>query len=114
MPAVAQARTAAARPGPAAGCASARVGALTGVLLLVFGALFASADAAFAALIPSIDLGLMPVRVVTMAVVAAMAVTAAFLGDAPPRWDAVAPPPGPSGADGRVAGADRDAGRPVR
>ena len=71
----------------------ARVAALTGVLLLVFGALFASADAAFAALIPSIDLGLMPVRVVTLAVVAGVAVAAAFLGDAPPRWDAVAPRP---------------------
>jgi hypothetical protein len=71
----------------------ARVGALTGVLLLVFGALFASADAAFAALIPSIDLGLMPVRLITVAVVAAVALSAAFLGAAPPRWDALAPPP---------------------
>lgn len=71
----------------------ARVAALTGVLLLVFGALFASADAAFAALIPSIDLGLMPVRLITMAVVAAVALSAAFLGAAPPRWDALAPPP---------------------
>jgi hypothetical protein len=71
----------------------ARVGALTGVLLLVFGALFASADAAFAALIPSIDLGLMPVRLITIAVVAALALSAAFLGAAPPRWDALAPPP---------------------
>jgi hypothetical protein len=72
----------------------ARVGALTGVLLLVFGALFASADAAFAALIPNIDLGLMPVRLITLAVVAAVALSAAFLGAAPPRWDAFAPPPG--------------------
>lgn len=71
----------------------ARVGAVTGVLLLVFGALFASADAAFAALIPSIDLGLVPARLVTVAVVAAVALSAAFLGAAPPRWDALAPPP---------------------
>ena len=70
-----------------------RIGALTGVLLLVFGSLFATADAAFATLVPRPDLGLLPVRLVVMAVVAGAAVSAAFLGAAPPRWDAVAPGP---------------------
>ena len=70
-----------------------RIGALTGVLLLVFGSLFAAADPAFAALVPRPDLGLLPVRLVVMAVVTGAAVSAAFLGAAPPRWDAVAPAP---------------------
>jgi two-component system, OmpR family, sensor histidine kinase BaeS len=70
-----------------------RIGALSGVLLLVFGSLFAAADAAFAALIPRPDLGLLPLRLVVAAVVAGAAVSAAFLGAAPPRWDALAPAP---------------------
>jgi hypothetical protein len=70
-----------------------RIGAPTGVLLLVFGSLFATADAAFASLVPRPDLGLLPVRLVVMAVVTCAAVSAAFLGAAPPRWDAVAPAP---------------------
>jgi hypothetical protein len=55
--------------------------------------LFAAADAAFAALIPRPDLGLLPLRLVVAAVVAGAAVSAAFLGAAPPRWDALAPAP---------------------
>jgi hypothetical protein len=70
-----------------------RIGALTAVLLLVFGSLFATADAAFAALIPRPDLGLLPVRLVVLAAVTGAAVSAAFLGAAPPRWDTVAPAP---------------------
>jgi hypothetical protein len=68
-----------------------RIGLLTGVLLLVFGSLFATADAAFASLVPRPDLGVLPVRLVVMAVVTGVAVSAAFLGAVPPRWDAVAP-----------------------
>ena len=70
-----------------------RVAGLTGVLLLVFGSLFAAADAAFASLIPRPDLGLVPLRIVVLLVVAGVAVSAAFLGAAPPRWDVLAPAP---------------------
>jgi len=73
--------------------AAARITAVPAVLLLVFGSLFAAADAAFASLVPRPDVGLLPVRVVTLVVVAGVAVAAAFLGDAPPRWDVVAPRP---------------------
>jgi uncharacterized protein DUF4153 len=69
-----------------------RIGGLTAVLLLVFGSLFAAADGAFAALLPEPpDLGLLPARLIVLAVVAGIAVSAAFLGDAPPRWDLLAP-----------------------
>ena len=70
-----------------------RVGGLTALLLLVFGSLFAAADEAFAALIPdvSLDLGLLPVRLIVLVMVAGVALSAAFLGDAPPRWDVLAP-----------------------
>lgn len=71
-----------------------RIGGLTVVLLLVFGSLFATADAAFAALVPRPRLGLLPVRVVAAIAVAGIAVSAAFLGAAPPRWDVLAPSPG--------------------
>ncbi len=73
---------------------TARVTAVTGLLLLVFGALFASADAVFAALLPRVDLGLLPLRLVTLVLVAWLATSAAFLGAAPPSWDAVRPSPG--------------------
>jgi hypothetical protein len=81
---------------------AARVAALSVLLLAVFGALFASADAVFAgvttrllgALLPDVDLGLLPVRVVVGTLIAAAALGAAFLGAAPPRADVLAPGPG--------------------
>jgi hypothetical protein len=60
-------------------------------LLVVFGALFASADAAFAALLPSVDLRSLPVRAFLFAVFAGLALAAAFLAAAPPSWDVLAP-----------------------
>jgi uncharacterized protein DUF4153 len=63
-------------------------------LVLVFGALFASADAAFAALLPTIDPALLPVRVTSFVAVGGLAGCAAFLAAAPPRWDALAVPAG--------------------
>ncbi len=71
-----------------------RIGALTAVLLLVFGSLFAAADAAFAALVPEVRVGLLPVRLVALVAVAGVALSAAFVGAAPPRWDVLAPSPG--------------------
>lgn len=68
-----------------------RSAGLTVVLLLVFGALFASADAAFAALLPRVDLHLLPLRVVVFAAAAAVATAAAFVAAAPPHWDVLAP-----------------------
>ncbi len=68
-----------------------KVSAVTGLLLLVFGALFASADAAFAALVPRPDVGWLPLRVVVLVVVTGLAISAAFLSAAPPRWDVIAP-----------------------
>jgi two-component system sensor histidine kinase BaeS len=63
------------------------------VLLVVFGALFASADAVFASLLPSIDLADVPLRVLVFIVFTGLALSAAFLGAAPPRWDVLAPRP---------------------
>jgi hypothetical protein len=68
-----------------------RIVGLTGVLLLVFGSLFAAADAAFAALIPDLDVGTVPGRFVVAVVISGVAVSAAFLGAAPPQWDVLAP-----------------------
>ena len=60
-------------------------------LLVVFGALFASADAVFAAMLPSVDLDDLPARVVVFIFVTGLALSAAFLAAAPPRWDVLAP-----------------------
>lgn len=62
-------------------------------LLVVFGALFASADAVFASLLPSIDLADLPLRAVVFTVFTGLALSAAFLGAAPPRWDVLSPRP---------------------
>jgi two-component system sensor histidine kinase BaeS len=64
----------------------------TGVLL-VFGGLFASADAVFAAYLPTVDLADVPQRLVVGVLFAGLALTVAFLGAAPPRWDVLAPGP---------------------
>ena len=63
------------------------------LLLLVFGALFASADAAFSALLPDVDLPSVPLRAVVLVVVAGAALAVAFVGAVPPRWDVLAPGP---------------------
>jgi hypothetical protein len=42
-------------------------------------------------LIPEVDIGLLPVRLVVLVVVAGVAVSAAFLGAVPPRWDVLTP-----------------------
>ena len=60
-------------------------------LLVVFGALFASADAVFAAYLPTVDLADIPQRVVVGVLFTGLALTTAFLGAAPPRWDVLAP-----------------------
>lgn len=77
-----------------------RTGAVTAVLLVVFGALLASADAAFArlvdALVPQVDVGEVPGRVLLGAAVAGAAVTAAHLAAAPPPWHVVRFPSGRS------------------
>ena len=65
-------------------------------VLLIFGALFASADAAFASLLPSPDLSRFPVRGVVFCLVFGFAVSAAFLGASPPQWDVLAPQGGRS------------------
>jgi hypothetical protein len=62
-------------------------------LLVVFGALFASADAVFASLLPSVDLADLPARVVVFIVFTGLALSAGFLGAAPPQWDVLAPRP---------------------
>lgn len=62
-------------------------------LLGLFGALFASADAAFAALLPEVDLPALPLRVFLFAVFAGLGLAVAFLAAAPPRWDVLAPRP---------------------
>ena len=63
------------------------------LLLLVFGALFASADAAFSALLPDVDLPSVPVRAVVLLVVAGVALAVGFVAAVPPRWDVLAPRP---------------------
>ena len=68
-----------------------RIGAVTAVLLLVFGSLFVAADAAFAALVPEVSVGLLPARFIVLVLVAGCALSAAFLGAAPPHWDVLAP-----------------------
>lgn len=64
-----------------------RAAALSLVVVIVFGALFASADPAFATLLPEPDLGTLPLRVSVFLLVAFFAGSAAYLGAAPPRWD---------------------------
>ncbi|HWH27363.1 MAG TPA: DUF4173 domain-containing protein, partial [Mycobacteriales bacterium] len=75
-----------------------RTVAVTALLLVVFGALLASADAAFARLldllVPSVDVGEVPGRLVLGTVVAGLAVTAAHLAAAPPPWHVVRVPSG--------------------
>jgi hypothetical protein len=63
------------------------------VLLLVFGTLFASADAAFSALVPDVDLPSVPRRAVVLLLVSGLALTVAFVGAVPPAWDVLAPRP---------------------
>ena len=71
-------------PGAARGALPATRGlALGGVLVVVFGALFASADEAFAqfterVLSPDVDLGLLPARLVTLVVIAALVASLAL------------------------------------
>ena len=60
------------------------------------------------------SVGLLPVRLVVLVLVAGVALSAAFLGAAPPHWDVLAPRPATAGAGRRVAGADRGARRAVR
>jgi hypothetical protein len=62
-------------------------------LLVVFGALFASADAVFAAYLPTVDLADIPQRVVVAVLFTGLGLAAAFLATAPPRWDVLAPGP---------------------
>lgn len=62
-------------------------------LLLVFGTLFASADAAFATLLPDVHLDTVPQRLFLFVAVAGAALAAAFLADQPPAWDVLAPAP---------------------
>ncbi len=63
--------------------------AVTVLLVGVFGALFASADAVFAALLPRVDLGLLPGRVVVGLLVATLAAGAAHLSLAGVPWPQV-------------------------
>ena len=72
---------------------AARTAAGSLLLLLVFGALFASADAAFSALLPDVDLPSVPARAVVLLAVTGLAVAVGFVGAVPPRWDALAPRP---------------------
>ena len=71
-------------PGAARGALPATRGlALGGALVVVFGALFASADEAFAqfterVLSPDVDLGLLPARLVTLVVIAALVASLAL------------------------------------
>jgi hypothetical protein len=63
------------------------------LLALVFGALFASADAAFSALLPDVDLPTVPQRAVVLVLVAGLALAVAFVAAVPPAWDVLAPRP---------------------
>jgi hypothetical protein len=78
--------------------AVARSAVVTVALLGVFGALLASADAAFARLagyvVPDVQLGEVPGRVVLALVVAGVVLAACYLAVAPPRWDLVQLPGG--------------------
>ncbi len=78
--------------------ATVRVAAVTGGLLLVFGALFATADAAFADLIAraTVDLSRLPTRLFVGSTVTVLALAMAYVGLAPPRWEAIELPPGPA------------------
>lgn len=88
----------AARPGSGGRAGILRGTLLACLLLLVFGALFRGADPAFAAqldrLLPDLAVADLPVRTFLFAAVAGLAVAASLLAAAPPRWDALAPPPG--------------------
>lgn len=65
---------------------------LAAILLLIFGTLFASADAAFAyftdELIPNLDLGLLPARIVVFLLILTFTALLALLG---PRFDSAKP-----------------------
>lgn len=63
-----------------------RTVAITAVLLVVFGSLLASADAVFATLIPDLDLGELPGRLILGALTALAALTVVSLAIAPPSW----------------------------
>lgn len=74
-----------------------RTGAVTAVLLVVFGSLLASADAVFATLIPDLDLGELPGRLVLGALGALAALAVVSLAIAPPAWsDATVGAPTPA------------------
>lgn len=68
--------------------------AVTVVLLVVFGALFAAADGVFASYLPSLDLDLLPGRVVVGVMVGVAAATLAHLALAPPSWSRLTAPAG--------------------
>jgi hypothetical protein len=63
-----------------------RTGVVTAVLLLVFGSLLASADAVFATLMPDLDLGELPARVIVGALVALAALAVVSLAVERPEW----------------------------
>jgi hypothetical protein len=71
----------------------ARTAIGTVLLLLVFGTLFSSADAAFSALVPDVQLGPLPGRALLLVAVATGALVVAYVGAVPPRWDVLAPRP---------------------
>lgn len=68
-----------------------RAALATVAVILVFGMLFASADAAFAALVPDFQVGTFPIRLIIFCVAAGIASAMAFIAAAPPRWDLLAP-----------------------
>lgn len=74
----------------------ARTAGISIFVILVFCALFASADAAFAALLPELNLASVPLRVFIFCLTAGIATAAAFLAAAPPNWDSLAPSQGRS------------------
>lgn len=73
---------------------AARTLAVTVGLVVVFGALLGSADPVFASLLPRVDPGTLPARVVVGALVALAAGALAHAMLEPPPWAAVALPPG--------------------
>ena len=74
-----------------------RTGVITAVLLVVFGSLLASADAVFATLVPDLDLGELPGRVLVGALTALAALAVVSLAIAPPSWsDATIGAPAPA------------------
>ncbi len=71
---------------------------ITVLLVGAFGALFASADAVFASLIPRVDIGLLPGRLVVGLLVAVLVAGAAHLSIAPVRWPSTSGGPQRRGA----------------